>query len=92
VRPRRQAVAKLLRQALGRGELRKGTDPDLSADLLVVPQFLQLLLPLGLPKVPSRYPEALVETIWHGIPPAEPTSGDAPRFQGMRHGSVPLER
>ena len=70
VRPRRQAVAKLLRQALRRGELRKGTNPDLIADLLVGPQLLRLLLPFGLSKVPSRYPEALLKTVWHGIAPA----------------------
>jgi AcrR family transcriptional regulator len=72
VGPRRHAVAKLLRQALRRGELRKGTDPDLIADLLVGPQFLRLLVPFGPSKVPSQYPEALLKTVWHGIAPATP--------------------
>jgi AcrR family transcriptional regulator len=71
VRPRRQAVAKLLRQALRRGELRQGTDPDVIADLLVGPQFLRLLVPFGSSKAPSGYPEALLETVWHGIAPAD---------------------
>jgi AcrR family transcriptional regulator len=68
VRPRRQAIVELLTRALERGELREGTDPELIADLLVGPPFLRSL-PFGLPKVPKRYAEALLETIWHGIAP-----------------------
>jgi AcrR family transcriptional regulator len=71
VRPRRQAIIELLARALERGELRAGTDPDLLADLMVGPPFLRLLFPFGLPDLPRRYPETLLETIWHGIAPAE---------------------
>jgi AcrR family transcriptional regulator len=78
VRPRRQAVAELLQQALRRGELRKGIDPDLIADLLVGPQFLRLLVPFGVSKIPSRYPEALLETVWHGIAPPRQSELSAP--------------
>lgn len=75
VRPRRKVVSKVLHEALRRGELREGTDPDLIADLLVGPQFLRLLVPFGSSKVPSRYPEELLQTVWHGIAPAEPSRG-----------------
>lgn len=71
VRPRRRAIAELLRDALARGELRKGTDPDLIADLLVGPPFVRLLFPFGLGDVSKRYAEELLQTIWHGIAPAE---------------------
>lgn len=75
VRPRRQAIVDVLRQALERGQLREGTDPDLIADLLVGPPFLRLPFPFSLPDVPERYAEELLEAIWHGIEPAEPRSG-----------------
>lgn len=69
VRPRRQAIRERLEQALERGELREGTDPELIADLLVGPPFLRMLFPFGLPDVPERYAEELLQTIWHGIAP-----------------------
>jgi AcrR family transcriptional regulator len=71
VRPRREAIAELLRDALARGELRKGSDPDLIADLLVGPPFVRMLFPFGLADVSKRYAEVLLQTIWHGIAPAE---------------------
>lgn len=70
VRPRRQLIDDLLRQALERGELRKGTDPDLIADLLVSPPFVRVLFPFGLVDVQKRYADELLEAIWHGIAPA----------------------
>lgn len=70
VQPRRQAIIDRLERALERGELRKEANPDLIADLLVGPPFLRLLFPFGLPDVPKRYPEALLETIWRGIAPS----------------------
>ena len=70
VRPRRQAIGDLLRQALERGELREGTDPDLIADLLASPPFVRVLFPFGLADAPARYAEELLEAIWHGIAPA----------------------
>ena len=69
VRPRRQAIDDLLRQALERGELRQGTDPDLIADLLVSPPFVRVLFPFGLADAPKLYAEELLEAIWHGIAP-----------------------
>jgi AcrR family transcriptional regulator len=69
VRPRRRAIVDVLSKALERGELRKGVDPDVIADLLLGPPFLRLLFPLGLPPVPKRYSEELLETIWRGIAP-----------------------
>jgi AcrR family transcriptional regulator len=70
VGPRRRAITTLLSRALERGELRKGTDPQLIADLLAGPPFLRLLLPFGVPKAPKRYADELLETIWRGIAPA----------------------
>jgi AcrR family transcriptional regulator len=70
VRPRRPAIDDLLRLALERGELRKGIDPDLIADLLASPPFVRVLFPFGLDDAPTRYAEELLETIWHGIAPA----------------------
>jgi AcrR family transcriptional regulator len=69
VRPRRRAIVDVLSKALERGELRKDVDPDVIADLLLGPPFLRLLFPLGLPPVPKRYSEELLETIWRGIAP-----------------------
>jgi AcrR family transcriptional regulator len=69
VRPRREAIVGLLRDALERGDLREGTDPDLVADLLVAPPFVRLTFPFGLPSVPKGYAEELLETIWRGIEP-----------------------
>jgi AcrR family transcriptional regulator len=69
VRPRRRAIVDVLTRAVERGELRAGVDPDTAADLLLGPPFLRLLFPLGLPPVPTRYPEELLETIWHGVKP-----------------------
>jgi AcrR family transcriptional regulator len=69
VRPRRRAIVAVLTSALERGELRGGLDPDLVADLLLGPPFLRLLFPLGLPRVPKRYSEDLLEAIWHGVAP-----------------------
>ena len=73
VRPRREAIDDLLRQALERGELRAGTDPDLIADLLISPPFVRVLFPFGLADAPTRYAEELLEAIWHGIAP-EPSA------------------
>jgi AcrR family transcriptional regulator len=69
VRPRRRAIVDVLSKALERRELREGVDPDVIADLLLGPPFLRLLFPLGLPPVPKRYSEELLETIWRGIAP-----------------------
>jgi AcrR family transcriptional regulator len=69
VRPRRRAIVDVLTRALERGELREGVDPDLIADLLLGPPFVRLLFPLGLPEVPRRYAEDLLETIWRGVAP-----------------------
>jgi AcrR family transcriptional regulator len=69
VRPRRQAIVRLLNEALDRGELRRGSDPDQIADLLIAPAFMRALHPLGLPQLPDRYVESLLETVWRGIAP-----------------------
>jgi AcrR family transcriptional regulator len=73
VRPRRHAIVDALARALDRGELRQGADPDQIADLLIGPAFLRQLLPFGLPDLPARYDEELLETIWRGIAPTAAT-------------------
>jgi AcrR family transcriptional regulator len=73
VRPRRQAIIELLERAIDRGELRAGARPDEIADLLIGPLILRHLFAPGLPRRPRRYPEQLLETIWGGIAPAEPS-------------------
>jgi AcrR family transcriptional regulator len=74
VRPRREAIDELLREAIERGELRAGTDADLIADLLASPPFVRVLFPFGLADAPANYAEELLEAIWHGIAPREDTS------------------
>jgi hypothetical protein len=44
VEPRRVEARKLLRQAIEKGEIRAGLDPDLILDLLYGPLYLRLLL------------------------------------------------
>jgi AcrR family transcriptional regulator len=70
VRPRRHAIVELLTRAEEHGELRKGIDPDLIADLLVGPLFIRLVFSFALPELPERYAEQLLETIWRGIAPS----------------------
>jgi hypothetical protein len=69
VRPRRDAIVGVLAEALERGELRDGADPDVIADLLLGAPLLRLLFPVGLPAVPARYAEQQLEAIWAGIAP-----------------------
>jgi len=93
VRPRRQAIIRILKRALERGELHKGTNPERIADLLIGPPFLRLLLP-SLPKASAPYAEALLAAIWQGVGPPEPRGtlaggGDAnPVPEGRRVGNV----
>ncbi len=72
VRPYRESIDALLRQALERGELRRGTDPDLITDLLVSPPFVRILFPFGIAEAPPHYAEELLDAIWHGIAPSSP--------------------
>ena len=69
VRPRRQAIVDVLSEAVERGELRDGADPDVIADLLLGAPLLRLLFPVGLPSMPARYAEQHLEAIWGGIAP-----------------------
>lgn len=69
VRPRRHAIVDVLSEALERGELRDGADPDVIADLLLGAPLLRLLFPVGLPAVPAHYAEQQLEAIWDGIAP-----------------------
>jgi AcrR family transcriptional regulator len=69
VRPRRQAIADLLREAIERGELREDIDPDVIADLIASPPFVRVIFPFGVAEPPARYAEELLETFWRGIAP-----------------------
>ena len=66
VRPRREALDEVLKEAIERGELRRGVDVDQISDLLAGAPFVRLL-PLGLPPVTQDYAEELLDTIWSGI-------------------------
>jgi AcrR family transcriptional regulator len=68
VTPRYERMIALLQEAVDRGELAEA-DPEVIADLLVGPPLLRQLFPFGLPELPKRYPEQVLETIWSGIAP-----------------------
>jgi AcrR family transcriptional regulator len=74
VRPRYEALTRLLRRAVEQDELRQDVDVEHLADLLAAPPFVRSL-PLGLPPVTERYAEELLETIWRGIAPASQDGG-----------------
>lgn len=75
VTPRYERIIALLREAVDSGELAEGTDPEVVADLVIGPPLLRLRFPFGLPELPERYPEAVLETIWRGISPRARPSG-----------------
>lgn len=68
VTPRYERIIALLSEAVERGELAEA-DPEVIADLLIGPPLLRLRFPFGLPDLPERYPELVLETIWRGIAP-----------------------
>jgi AcrR family transcriptional regulator len=74
VRPRREAIVGLLREAVERGDLRRDANIEQVADLLVGPPFIRFL-PFGLPPVTEDYAEELLETIWRGIAPSAVDDG-----------------
>ena len=69
VTPRYERIITLLQEAVDSGELAEDTDPEVVADLLIGPPLLRLRFPFGLPDLPERYPEEVLETIWRGIAP-----------------------
>jgi AcrR family transcriptional regulator len=70
VTPRYERIIALLREAVDRGELAADADPEVIADLLIGPPLLRLRFPFGLPKLPERYADEVLATIWRGIGPA----------------------
>jgi AcrR family transcriptional regulator len=71
VTPRYERIIALLREAVDCGALAEGTDPEVVGDLLIGPPLLRLFFPFGLPDLPERYPEEVLETIWRGISPRD---------------------
>ncbi len=71
VTPRYERIITLLQEAVDSGDLAEGTDPEVVADLLIGPPLLRLRFPFGLPDLPERYPEEVLETIWRGIAPRD---------------------
>lgn len=67
VRPRRQAIVALLVRGARAGMLRRDTDLELIADLLIGPLFVREIFPFGLPELSQRYPDELLATIWRGL-------------------------
>jgi AcrR family transcriptional regulator len=68
VRPRYEALIGILGRAAERGALRPDANLEQIVDLLAAPPFVRVL-PVGLPPMPERYAEDLLETIWQGIAP-----------------------
>ena len=69
VTPRYERIIALLQEAVEHGHLAEGSDPEIVADLLIGPPLLRLRFPFGLPDLPERYPEEVLETLWRGIAP-----------------------
>jgi AcrR family transcriptional regulator len=68
VTPRYDRLIALLQEAIDRGHL-ADEDPEVIADLLIGPPLLRQVFPFGLPDLPKRYPEKVLETLWRGIGP-----------------------
>ena len=69
IEPRRRLLVKRVRLAVRRGELRRGTDPNLVADLVLGPLLLRFLFPSAPKRSSPRYGDLLFDTIWAGIQP-----------------------
>ena len=67
--PRRRTLVKRVRSAVERGELRRGTDPNLVADLVLGPLLLRFLFTTAPRRSSPRYADMLLEAIWDGIGP-----------------------
>jgi AcrR family transcriptional regulator len=67
VRPRRAAIATIVRRGIDRGELRADLDVDLVGDILIGPLIARVLLSGGDPRALDGLPMRVFETLLHGI-------------------------
>ncbi|HVW83348.1 MAG TPA: TetR-like C-terminal domain-containing protein, partial [Bryobacteraceae bacterium] len=61
--PRRAQIGRILRDAIGKGELQRDIDSDLAMDLLIGPIIHRRLV--NEEKVPADLPERVVTYFWH---------------------------
>ena len=64
LRPRRAAVAAIVRQAAAQGEIRDGADVEVIVDALVSPSYYRLLFALS--PLDDAALNDLLETVWRG--------------------------
>jgi AcrR family transcriptional regulator len=67
VRPRRAAIAAVLRRGIERGELRADIDVDLVSDMLIGPLIARVLLAGGDPRALDGMPMRIYDTLAAGI-------------------------
>ena len=67
LRPRRAAIAEILRRGMARGELRTDLDVDLVSDMLIGPMIARVLMSGGDPRVLDGLPMRVWETLAAGI-------------------------
>jgi AcrR family transcriptional regulator len=67
VRPRRAAIATILRRGVERGELRPDLDVELTCDLIIGPLIARVLLAGGDPRALEGYPIRVWDALARGI-------------------------
>jgi AcrR family transcriptional regulator len=67
LRPRRAAIAEILRRGMARGELRADLDVDLVSDMVIGPLIARVLMSGGDPRVLDGLPMRVWETLAAGI-------------------------
>jgi AcrR family transcriptional regulator len=67
VRPRRAAIAVILRRGIERGELRSDIDPDLVSEMLIGPMIARVLMSGGDPGALEGMPMRVWDTLASGI-------------------------
>jgi AcrR family transcriptional regulator len=67
LRPRRAAIAEILRRGMARGELRPDLDVDLVSDMVIGPLIARVLMSGGDPRVLDGLPMRVWETLAAGI-------------------------
>jgi AcrR family transcriptional regulator len=78
VRPRRAAIATILRRGIERGELRADIDVDLVSDMLIGPMIARVLMSGGDPGALDGLPMRVWETLEAGIAARRGVGGAGP--------------